>query len=128
MCDDEGCGIHSRTDIEEIDEVLGEEFINRISYFGDWAILTTDNALMMALSALGKGYRPHMTLLVKVGEGTLADAEAAHPNLDGLVYDGYFTEDLESTQNTHDMLLYGLESGLNNPDTPVTPLDIVMRY
>jgi len=123
MCDNSECGIHNRNDLEIVE--LPTRFVSKISYVGEWAVFTSDNTFDIYLALLGGRELPHMTLLVKVGDGSLGDLQ------DGLkdsVYEGYFSEDVDGALSSHEMVKYGIESGILDLTTPVRPIDVVMRY
>lgn len=130
MCQNKDCGIHFRNDVETVEDVDGMNFLTKVTYHGEWAIFTDDNTFLPYLIMLGKKMLPHMTLLVKVGEGkSLSDViEGGATGLKDAVYDGYFTEDFDKAKEAHDMVLYGVQSGILSPTKPVTPYDIVMNY
>lgn len=124
MCENQDCGIHYRVDTEVRDDV--EEFVSKVTYKGEWAIYTEDNQFLPFLLLLGKPDLPHMTLLIKVGEGSIGDKIG-----DGLkdsVYDAYFSATVDAAIDAHGMVEYGLDSGLLIPEGPIRPYDAVMRY
>lgn len=127
MCNNGDCGVHYRVDVESRDDQ--EEFIGKITYLGDWAVYTEDNQFLPFLVLLGKPYLPHMSLLIKVGTGTIGDLlENNGEGMKEAVYEAYFTPDIEKALDSHDMLVYGLQSDLLRPTAPIRPLDAVMRY
>ena len=123
MCDNRECGVHSRNDVEIVERPT--QFVSKISYHGEWAVFTADNSFDIYLAMLGGQDRPHMTLLVKVGDGALGDL---NDGLKDAVYEGYFSENIDGALEAHEMVKYGLESGILNLTTPVQPVDVVMRY
>lgn len=127
MCNNGDCGVHYRVDVESRDDQ--EEFIGKITYIGDWAVYTEDNQFLPFLVLLGKPYLPHMSLLIKVDTGTIGDLlENNGEGMKEAVYEAYFTPDIEKALDSHDMLVYGLQSDLLRPTTPIRPYDAVMRY
>lgn len=129
MCNEPTCAVHFRNDEEKVEEVMGMEFISKISYHGEWAIFTDDNNFLPVLMVMGKPNLPHMTLLIKVGSGSIGDViDSGGESLKGCVYDGYFSATVESARERHEMIAYGLESGILNPTESVTPFEIVTRY
>jgi hypothetical protein len=126
MCESTDCGIHNRVDVERYEEEA--EFIGRITYLGDWAVYTEDNQFLLPMMLMGKPTLPHMTLIIKVGEGTIGDVQEKETGLSGYVYDAWFAGDMDSARDIHEMAVYGVQSGLLRFDGPVSPQDIVERY
>jgi len=127
MCQNADCGIHNRVDVENRDDV--EQFIGKITYLGDWAVYTEDNQFLPFLVMLDKPYLPHMSLLIKVGTGTIGDLLANNgEGMKGAVYDAYFTPDIDKALDSHDMLVYGIQSGIMEPTETISPYQAVMRY
>lgn len=125
MCENTDCGVHFRTNYEEVSHE--EEFVAKITYVGDWAVFTSDNSFMMYTVMLGKPELAHMTLLIKVGDKPLGDFLT-----DGLtdhVYDGYLSASVDGAIESHQMVVYGVESGLlTDFAAPIKPIDLVLRY
>lgn len=123
----EECSVHGRNDMDQEDEFMGEKFITLITYHDEWCIVTSENPYMVAVALLKKQMLPFATMLVKVGqEGVLGDFTESGDELPS--YDGYFSETVEGARTTHEMVLYGVQSGLMNPDKLITVGDILDRY
>lgn len=125
MCDRNDCGVCNRVDAEVRDD--SELFISKITYRGEWAVFTEDNVLLPYMIMLGKPFLPYMTLLLKVGDKAIGE-KMDDKTLKSSVYDGYFSDDIDKAINQHDMMVYGLESGLLNPTELVSPYEVISRY
>lgn len=122
MCDNKQCSIHNRVDIEKVETDMGNEWIHKISYVGDWAIFTDDNIYPFQEIAMGLAPHKHMTVLVKVGSGTLGDLP------DGLnsncVYAGILTDSIKETKEVHEGFVYDAKFGLTSNEL-ITPADMI---
>lgn len=127
MCENSDCGVHYRVDVETRDDV--DEFIGKVTYLGNWAVYTEDNQFLPFLVMLGKPFLPHMSLLIKVGDGTIGDLlENNAEKMKDAVYEAYFSESVDKALDAHDMLVYGIQSDILQPTSPIRPYDAVMRY
>lgn len=125
MCENTECGVHFRVDIDQFERET--DFIAKITYIGDWAVFTADNSFMMYTMMLGKMDLNHMTLLIKVGDKPLGDF--LDGGLTDRVYDGYLSESIDKASEAHDMVVFGVESGLLTENVqPIKPLDLILRY
>lgn len=126
MCENNECGVHNRIDSEDISRA--EDFITKVTYRGDWAILTGDNVFMVYMALIGKEPFPFLSLLIKVGDHTIGDMIDNPELMMSAVYDGFFSRDIDSAIDVHEMMGVGLDSGLLVPDKAITPLELVNRY
>lgn len=126
MCESNDCGLHGRNDVETVDTVDGMEFITRVSYHGEWAILTDDNMMAGFMMLMGKPMLPHYTMVIKVGD----DPVIANGNdsLDGRVYDLFLSANVTDARNAHTMAAYGIESGIMKYDTPISVKEAMLKY
>lgn len=120
-CNETDCPVHFRVDVSD----LTGSYHSNVHYRGEWCIFTSDNVYMMDALLSGVGLFPIMTVVVKVGDGVLGDL------LGGPIVDNIFlfemSKEEEAAQNRHDMVLYGLESGILSLEESVSPLDEIYK-
>ncbi len=124
MCENQDCGVYYRVDTDVRDDA--EQFIGRVTYLGEWAVYTEDNQFLPFFLMLGKPRLPHMTLVIKVGEGSIGDLMDG--GLKDGVYEAWFSADVDSADDTHDMTVYGIQNGMLTMSEPIRPYDAIMRY